>query len=88
MEPLNPRACRPNATLSLQSLASHQQAQMTMLVLPKHRKGNPHLENDLRRVSVETARAIVVLSTCDHADQVCTLFIYVVLTSFTSCATS
>lgn len=32
--------------------------------------GNPHLEMDLRRVSVITARATVVLSTCEVADQV------------------
>ncbi len=34
------------------------------------RKGNPHLEGDLKRVSMRRARAIVVLSTCDAADQV------------------
>lgn len=33
------------------------------------RSGNPHLEMDLRRVSVITARATVVLSTCEVADQ-------------------
>ncbi len=37
---------------------------------PRFRKGNPHLEGDLKRVSMSRARAIVVLSTCDSADQV------------------